>query len=242
MARQRKKQPTVFEAPAGEAPDPEQDAPGQDDADGEAVAPAAVAATGYSRLAIEIVGVAALIMHNGQTADPLNHYSRELKAVSGKRNKTESDFAEMARIEYHAGLYVDDRGRPIIPSRLLEAAVIEGAKKSKLGKQAQAGVIVEAHAVLGYDGPRTAQALFEDDRFRFAVPVRVGQQKVVRTRPIFREWSAKIEVSFLPDIINERDLRIAVRNAGMLCGIGDWRPRYGRFVMREDLPQAAAAE
>ena len=195
----------------------------------------------YKTLEVEIVGTAPLLMHNGQTADPLNKFAKMMKEVSGKRNKTEADYLEMARIEYAAGLYVDADG-PVLPARLLEATVIEGARKSKLGKLALAGVIVERHARLVYDGPRDTKSLFEDDRFRLSVPVRVGQQKVVRTRPIFTDWSAEVVISYLGDVINERDLRTALRNAGMLCGIGDWRPRYGRFALRSDLPAVMAAE
>lgn len=181
-----------------------------------------------------------MIMHNGQTADPLNKYSKALKEVSGKRKKTEADYVEMARIEYMAGLYMNSEG-PIIPSRLLEAVIIDGARKSKLGKLAQAGVMVEVHARLEYEGPRTGEALFDDETFRLAVPVRIGQQKIIRTRPIFQNWSAEINVQYLADVINERDLMTALRSAGSLSGIGDWRPRYGRFMLQSDiaLPMAA---
>lgn len=191
----------------------------------------------YKTLTVEIVGIAPLIMHNGQMADPLNRFAKMFKEVSGKRKKTESDHAEMARIEFHAGLYLGADGEPVLPARLLEAAITDGARKSKLGKLALAGVIVEKHARLQYDGPRTASELFEDEGFRFAVPVRVGQQKVIRTRPIFHKWSAEIEVSYLADVIGLRDLMTAIRSAGSLSGLGDWRPRYGRFGLAEDIQQ-----
>src|SRR4051812_43785097 len=114
----------------------------------------------YKLLSLTIVGTAPLIMHNGQTAGPLNKYAKMLKAVSAKRKKTEADYEEIARIEFVAGLYMG-QGGPVIPARLLEAAVVEGARKSKLGKQVQAGVIVEKHASLIFDGPKTAKELFE---------------------------------------------------------------------------------
>jgi hypothetical protein len=179
-------------------------------------------------------------MHNGQMADPLNKFAKMLKMVSGKRKKTEADYEEMARIEFMASLYMDQNG-PVIPARVLEAAVIEGARKSKLGRQAQAGLIVEKHAPLLYDGPRTAKGLFEDEQFRLAVPVRVGQARVMRTRPHFERWSADIELSYCEDIINHADLLGAVRAAGMLVGLCDWRPRYGRFALQQDLARADAA-
>jgi hypothetical protein len=147
----------------------------------------------------------------------------------------------MARIEFFAGLYMDHNG-PVLAARLLEAAVVEGARKSKSGKRAEAGVIVEKHASLIYNGPRTAKELFEDERFRLAVPVRVIQAKVVRTRPIFEDWSASIEISYLEDILNPADLMGAVRAAGLLVGIGDWRPRYGRFALQLDLPKSATTK
>jgi len=173
-------------------------------------------------------------MHNGQTADPLNKFAKAMKEISGKRKKTEADFIELARIEYFAGLYIDKDG-PIIPSVMLEAMITKGAAKAKNSKLAEAGVIVDQHGYLEYDGPRTPEELVADDRFRLTVPVRIGQQKVIRTRPIFRQWAADIEIKYLDDIINERDLLTALRAAGTYVGIGDWRPRNGRFALAADM-------
>jgi hypothetical protein len=193
----------------------------------------------YQPLQIEIVGAAPLIMKNGQTADPLNRYAKAIKEISGKRKKTDADYAEMAHIEFLSGLYMDSRG-PIIPAHVISAMTIAGARISKSGKKAEASIIVDKHASLIYDGPRTAQELWEDERFRHVVPVRVGQVKVIRTRPIFYDWSAVIEISYLPDVLNEAAVILAVRSAGQLSGIGDNRPRYGRFALRQDIAPAPA--
>jgi len=195
----------------------------------------------YKVYRARIIGIAPLIMHNGQTANPLNKFAKAMKEVSGKRKKTEADFLELARIEYAAGLYMGPDG-PVIPSHMIEANIVAGARKSKAGKLVQAGVIVDRNSSLIYDGPRTVDALFADERFRLSVPVRIGQQKVVRTRPIFNEWSAEIEVKYLDDVVGERDIVAAIRNAGAFGGLGDWRPRYGRYGLAEDMPQAIAAE
>jgi len=48
-------------------------------------------------------------------------------------------------------------------------------------------------------------------------------------------------LSYIEDIVNPADLTGAVRAAGMLVGIGGWRPRYGRFALQQDLPEAVAA-
>lgn len=189
----------------------------------------------YKILKVEVIGIVPLIMHNGQTADPLNKYAKAMKEVSGKRKKTEADYEQLAKIEFMAGLYLDERG-PVIPWPMIEATVLGGARKSKLGKLAQAGLIVDKNATLQYDGPRTADELWKNESYRLAAPVRIGQQKVIRTRPIFHKWSAELEISYLPDVINERDLLTAVRDAGAYAGFGDWRPRYGRYALAAELP------
>lgn len=188
----------------------------------------------YKTLKVKIVSVAPFIMHNGQTADPLNKFAKAMKEISGKRKKTEADFQELARVEYLAGLYMGENG-PVIPSVMLEAIITKGAAKAKNGRLTEAGVIVERNAELEYDGPRTPDELAADDRFRLVAAVRIGQQKVMRTRPIFREWSATIEIKYLDDIINERDLLSALRAAGTYVGVGDWRPRNGRFALEADI-------
>lgn len=188
----------------------------------------------YKTFKTRVVGIAPLIMHNGQTADPLNKYSKRIKEISGKRKKTEADYEKMAEIEFKAGLYMDEDG-PIIPGVMIEACLLVGARKSKNGRLAQAGIIVEKNAKLEYDGPRTEEGLVNDENFRRVDPVRVGTSKVMRTRPWFRNWSVELEVLYLADVINERDLISAIRDAGSYAGFGDWRPRYGRFAQETDI-------
>ena len=69
-----------------------------------------------------------MLMHNGQTADPLNHWSKSMKQVSGKRKKTDADYEELAKIEFFAALYIDKTG-PIIPSANIDSMLVNAAKK-----------------------------------------------------------------------------------------------------------------
>lgn len=183
---------------------------------------------------IEVMGVSPLIMHNGQTADPMNKFSKELKGVSGKRKKTDEDFAEMARIEWHAGLYVNAEGKLIIPSHVVESCIIDGAKKSKLGKQFKSAVFVNDDCLLDV-GIKYGKAtdLWNDDRFRDTRGVRVNQARVMRTRPIFHNWSTTISVCFDDEQVNESEVRRAVDDAGSKCGLCDYRPKFGRFEVVE---------
>jgi len=186
-------------------------------------------------LKFKIVGTSPLLMHNGQLADPLNKYARALKEISGKRSKTEADHEEMARLEFLGGLYLND-GQPCIPGHVLEAALIGkggAARKQRMGKQAAAGLYCLDNFPLEYDGPKGADSLWADEAFRLAALVKVQQSRVVRTRPMFKDWSAIVTVSFDTDFVNPDDVRLWIDIAGSEVGLMDWRPRYGRFSVEE---------
>lgn len=184
----------------------------------------------YRSLSFRIIGVSPLLLHNGQLVDPLNQHSMSIAEITGKRKKVEADHAEMSRREWFGGLYVSD-GEPCLPAEMIEAALIRGAMKEKRGPAAKAGLLVENNARLDYDGPRDPTALWADERFRLRVPVKVTNVRVMRTRPKFDGWSAAVEVKFLPALLNEKEVRGFLIAAGEQIGIGDWRPRFGRFTV-----------
>jgi len=188
-------------------------------------------AKGYLQYECELSGDS-LIMHNGQTANPLNSFSKAMKEISGKRKKTDADYEAMSNIEYQAGLYLNSKNEVIIPSRVLESVLVEGAKKSKEGKLALSGMFVDTDAILVYEGgPMNMKQLMESPEHRICVAVRVGMAKVMRTRPHFKDWTAKFKVSVNEQVANEAQLKRWLEDAGSYVGIGDWRPRHGRYEM-----------
>ena len=54
--------------------------------------------------------------------------------------------------------------------------------------------------------------------------------RVMRTRPIFNNWAAVVEVEFEDSILNEEQVERWVHAAGTQVGLCDWRPRCGRFT------------
>ena len=182
----------------------------------------------WQTLQFRLTGDAPFIMHNSQTADPLNKFSKAMKAISGKRKKTDSDLEELARIEFLAGLYMGETG-PVVPAMVVDACIINAAKRSKEGMIAKSGFFASSNAPLEYDGPRTADELWQDDRFRLSVPVRVQSARVIRTRPIFHEWAVTATVQYEDSVVTAAAVAGWFAIAGALVGVGDWRPRYGRF-------------
>lgn len=184
------------------------------------------------KAAFTIEGVAPLLMHCGQLADPMNEHARALAdAVKVfKKAKTEAAYEAACKAEFIGGLYVDEKLEPCLPGELLEAVIVAGAKKSSQGKEVKAGLIVDGNWPLQYVGPRDPEGLW-DAKFYHSASVRVKQSRIIRIRPRFPAWSCTFEVQYNDELLDERDVAKFVAKAGAEVGVGDYRPRYGRFVV-----------
>lgn len=182
----------------------------------------------WQTLAYRLTSACPMLMHNGRTANPLDPFAKAMKQVSGKRNKTDADHEELARLEFMAALYLGKNG-PILPATVIDAVLTSAAKKSREGQLAKSGVFCLEHAELEYDGPRTAEELWKDEGFRHVAIVRVGTARVVRTRPVFNEWQSTIKIQVEDSVVNPARLIDWLHVAGTQVGIGGWRPQHGRF-------------
>ena len=190
----------------------------------------------YEALKFRIRGVVPTIMHNGQTSDPLNFYAKEMKKLTSKRNKTDYIHLQLAKLEWFAALYVDDKGRPAWPGENIESMIIAAAKKTKNGQQAKAGLFVYGNFPLLYEGPKSAERLWdhkavEKNPFVSRVSVVVNRNRVMRTRPIFIDWQLDFIVHYLPTVLTEEQIIEFINTAGIVVGLSDWRPKYGRFTV-----------
>ena len=180
-----------------------------------------------------VKGTAPMITHNGDLANPLLPGSRTLKELTSKRGKTESDIRAIAEVEWNNGFYLNAKGEPCIPSRVLRAAFLAGAKKSKQGVKFSSGVYILDDAQFDYSGPKTPAEMFAqgglNSKFVHQCMENVNSGKVLRTRPIFHDWTAKFDLLFDPDVIDGKDVFAAVEACGRLIGFGDKRPQFGRF-------------
>jgi hypothetical protein len=190
-------------------------------------------------------GTTDILLHNGQTADPRNQYAKAMKMISGKRKKTDADLDQLAKVEWFAGLYLgklpDGSVTTVLPSHVLESAFIAGAKKSKRGVQTKSGLFVDSQAVLNFEGKPEGQldetalkdsldALYEAGQHHLTVGVKVSTSKVMRTRPKFSGWSAECQIEFDDAVMTFADVQEVIEDAGRLVGVGDWRPKFGRFA------------
>ena len=187
---------------------------------------------------VKLVGTVPVIMHSNRAANPLSKEAKALKQLTSKRNKTDKDHEEIARIEWEAGLYLKN-GVVVMPAQNVEKCFLLGARKSKNGKQFESGVYLsDLYMPMEYKGPkiRVTENGFPNaqlDRFypshNWQEMVKVGTQQVLRTRPIFEEWSFACDIDYDSNIINEAVLMDCLKDAGKLIGLCERRPRYGRF-------------
>ncbi len=183
----------------------------------------------YTEIVVRVTGRhPGLLQHNIRLANPLDEWTRKLKVQTGKRKKTEQTHADIAEIEFFGSLYLNDKGRPIIPATWFEGAIIDASKRAKLGKIAKAAILVADNAVLKFSGPQKTAKRQTDPTCQLAAMVNVSGKRVLRTRPLFRDWSTEVVYSVDLDIMKMDEFTEALKCASGI-GIGDYRPRYGRF-------------
>jgi hypothetical protein len=175
-----------------------------------------------------------IIPHNGQMADPRNSFAKALKAITGKRKKTDSDHEEMARLEFLGSLYTNGH-ELILPGYLIEAAIIGGAKKSKSGPTAKMAIFADGDGTLDFEGKpdviseEVLSKLFEDGNHHITVGVKVTTARIMRTRPMFRNWFSDVSLQFEEELVNRAAVLQFLSDSGTQVGLCDWRPKYGRF-------------
>ena len=182
----------------------------------------------YKDISFEIKGVSPLLLHNGQLANPLNEIVKEIKKFSKKRSKTEADYAALSRLEWLGSLYLKD-GKIVLPGEMVEALLINGAKKKRQGTNAKIAIFVEKESLLKYDGPTDIEELYLDENFRLVAGVKVSRARIMRTRPMFKEWGANIIVTYDNEVVDKQNVVEYMVIAGKQVGLGDWRPKFGRF-------------
>jgi hypothetical protein len=184
-----------------------------------------------------------LVLHNERLADPLDPVTRLLASLTRKRNKTETDHAEIARVEFYGGLYMSEPitaedgdvvvpagSVPVVPAWNVLRCLQDGAKRHKRGPDVLRGVHpLSDDAPISYDGPTNAVELWTAGRFALRKGVGVQRSRTIRTRPIFTEWQLHLEVEVDPVVFDLDTLQTFWTDAGRYCGLGEMRPVYGRF-------------
>lgn len=181
---------------------------------------------------ITMTGVRPLLMHSARLANPLDTTVKAMKAISGKRSKTDDDHIEMARLEYAGSMYINADLGPYIPGENIERCLVDAGKITKKGTAIQRALFIKTDInPLLYKGPRTLEELWADENYRHVASVKVQTSRVMRTRPHFPEWTVVAQGVLDTSILDLAELGSIAETAGSMIGLGDYRPRFGRFTV-----------
>lgn len=187
------------------------------------------------RLTVKITGTHPLMMHADTLANPLCAAAKAHKELTGKRKKTDDDHEAIARSEFVASAYWHKDDGFFIPGQNFDATFISGAKLQKLGTHwKRAALVLESRVKLLHDGPATPDALWNDKDFVDCRGVKVGSAKIMRYRPVFLRWAAKLTVDLNTEVLNVSEARKVIEDAGALIGVCEYSPRFGRFEVAYD--------
>lgn len=185
-------------------------------------------------ITLKLIGIAPMLMHRPVTVNPLDPITQEIKTYTSKRKKTEEDHTIISRLEWEAGLYHDDEVGPYLPGVNVETCLRDAAKLTRQGAAVTRAVVCDAEKVpVQYNGPRGTnkhgvQEIWDANLKDYR---RVGNQQnsVMRCRPMFPGWEMTASFYVEPSIIDVRDVMSIAEKAGVMIGLGDYRPRFGRF-------------
>jgi hypothetical protein len=176
-----------------------------------------------------VTGTAPLIQHRYPLPD-LATMSKGSKKQTGA-----TDFTQ----EWRAYLYANGEGEVYQPAVHFEQAMVRAAAGFKItGKRGatykelfKAAVFVGPDEIPhGVKVPAELDADADKTLYLDVRPVVVQRARVVRLRPTFKAgWELAFEIQVIDDQIPSEVVQDVLTLAGKTVGIGDYRPRFGRF-------------
>ena len=180
-----------------------------------------------------LTGTSKMLMHSDRFANPLDEATKAHKELTSKRKKTDEDHSAIAKSEFIGSCYWSKETGFYLPGQNIEASFLAGAKLQKLGVKFKQGcMVLEDNVPMAGVKAKTPEALWNDKTHIDCRGVKVGTSKIMRYRPRFEQWSVSGSLSFNPDVLSIGDVKKAMIDAGTLIGLGDFRPRFGRYTVR----------
>jgi hypothetical protein len=184
-----------------------------------------------------IIGTTALLQHRYSFPE------QETLARGSARAATAADY----RLEWIAGMYVDAEGYLIQPADHVLGAItsaaslfrIRGGRGKSLRDLARAAVGIEPEEIHHLRDGQLVRApgpeLLSSPTAHLGIyvkPVRVQRNLVPRARlRIAPGWTLSFRIVVGNDLLRPDDLQRILEEAGRSSGIGDWRPRFGKFAV-----------
>ena len=163
---------------------------------------------------IEITGISPLLQNRFPTEDFGQNQSRATKKVYVPEEEAKKK------------LYKNPKGEIYHPAEHIYQSILRAATDFKFsGKKSYKNVMTSGIIVTPDEIPLISDKYEIDTR-----PVVIQRARVLCWRPKFNKWKLKFNITILDDEnISVPVLKEILEKAGTTKGIGDYRPRFGRF-------------
>lgn len=180
---------------------------------------------------VQVEGIAPLMQHRF----PLPDFADLSKG--GKKKTGETDYSQ----EWREYLYADNEGNIYQPAVHFDGCLVKAAAGYKIqggrGKTYKdlfkGNVFVSPDMIFhNVKVPETLDADADKPLYLDVRPVVIQRARVVRIRPCFKAgWKLDFSIEVLDDQIPHNVLNEVLSLAGRTVGVGDFRPRFGRFMV-----------
>lgn len=184
---------------------------------------------GLSSATFTIRGIKPLLMHNPTSMD------------GSDAPKSRAQRKPLPEDEARTGAYwnPDGSGTLVFPAIAVRSAILTASIGHKIGRRSAKSVL--AGAIFDVTNPHGGEWLsltdLEGRPLRdYTIDSRrakIQSAGIVRSRPRLDEWQTRVTITFDPEFVNENEMEAFLGRAGIMVGIGDWRPAcngpMGRF-------------
>jgi len=173
----------------------------------------------------------------------MKKYKTEIKGITPLlHNKPEEYGFDVEWVEKKASneyekealkkLYINSDGKIYQPATHIERALIEAGKKIKVKGAGKATYSKLFGSMITIPQMDILHKNPEYEIYKTLVVIPSTKGRVMRYRPMFKEWKLVFEIEF-EDEISAEAVKEALEIAGKYIGIGDWRPekkgKFGKF-------------
>jgi hypothetical protein len=171
----------------------------------------------------EIKGVAPLLQHR---------FPEEAEDKKSTKRTGRIDYSQ----EVEKALFKNKNGVIYEPSSHIEGALRKAAVAFRIPGQSRKtykDLVLRSIVVVPDEIPLEPQEYDVDKR-----SVKIQRARVFRYRPRWDEWSLEFNIHMLDDQFDSDVLKEILEYAGVAHGIGDYRPKFGRFEVVKFEPQS----
>lgn len=175
------------------------------------------------QLLVPILGTSPLLVHR------FSEKAKRLMLDRMQGRKTPKE-AKDPTAEYEAAFYRFEDGGYGFPVIAFKAATVGAARfYGKDVKMTELRQFVFMRGDIGVDGKQLARIDGEPEMAEDVVRIGNGGTDL-RYRPLFREWSTTLHVTYVKSALTQTSLLSLIDAGGLGVGIGEWRPeRKGDF-------------